>query len=319
MFILPIIPEPTEIEIEVTNHCNANCVACPRDKLGVKKGMMSMKTFRYIIDKFEKYRDEMKINIYTQKYEYPIVTFAGMGEPLLNENIFKFIRYASDKKFHTVIFTNASLLDQEKAHELINSGINRIYISFWGIEREEYELSMGLDYNKSLRNVEYLAKIVKDKGIPITITWVKNPKIKSTPLEIKKFWNDKGLEVDDDNTPWNRGGNLEASEIDVKFEKFINVDLEKEIWCSQMYFTDTICWDGDIILCSCDYYMKENVVGNLNEMDIEETHNNKKNILISKKLPSLCKMCKKGDRNYIFGSEPWDNILSKEERDKYMY
>ncbi|MCX7747704.1 MAG: radical SAM protein [Clostridia bacterium] len=317
---LPEFPEPTEIEIELTNYCNANCVACPRDELTAEKGYMQSETFYSILNKYEIYRERISINKLTGGKKYPILTFAGMGEPLLHKEIFEFIRYARKKDFYTVIFTNASLMDEACANELVNSGINHIFISFWGIKEDEYTKSMGLNYKKTLKNVEYLSSLAIPKKIPITIIWVKTEFIQSTAREIQEFWDKRGIMVDCENDPWNRGGYLKGQPSEASdFKNYPGVDFQKEIWCSQLFFTDTICWNGDLIICSCDYYKKENTVGNLLINDPWELAHKKLSVLNKKQKVDICTQCKKPDRNYFFASEPWDQILDEHEKRKYTY
>ena len=241
-----------------------------------------------------------------------------MGEPLMNKNIFDYIRYVSEHKFYSVLFTNVSLLNEEKALELVESGISHIYVSFWGIKKQEYEMSMGLNYENSLKNIDYLIPLAKKKGIPITIIWVKTEFIESSPDEINEFWEKKGVIVDTENDPWNRGGYLDFQESQIP-PQFLGVDFNKEIWCSQLYFTDTICWNGDQILCSCDYYKKENILGNLNVDELKDLAARKKILLSNGQSIPICTQCKKPDMNNSFGSEPWDEILGIEEKSKYIY
>jgi len=43
------LPLPTVLMIENTNHCNAECVMCPRDTLSRKRGFMDFGLFEKII------------------------------------------------------------------------------------------------------------------------------------------------------------------------------------------------------------------------------------------------------------------------------
>jgi len=316
--LLPEIPQITEVEIELTNHCNANCVACPRDQLSVEKGYMTESVFCSIIQKYSDYRKQLSINKLLSTDKFPALAYAGMGETLLHKNIFDYIRHGADNKFFSVLFTNASLLDQEKAYKLCESGINQVYISFWGINEEEYRNSMGLEYKNTLKNVEFFSRLAKKMNIPTVIIWVENKYITSTKQEIERFWQERNIAVDTENAPWNRGGYLSQNNI-LNFKGYPAIDFDKDIWCSQLYFTDTIAWNGDVIICSCDYYKKQNLIGNINTCLPEQIALRKKKILDSKQNILLCKNCKKPDRNYYFGSEPWDNILDHGQKSKYWY
>lgn len=314
-------PEPTEVEIELTNYCNASCVACPRDQLTAEKGFMDDDTFYTIIEKYEKYREKLSINKIVKDKQYPFISFAGMGEPLLHKKIFDYIKHVRSRGFQAILFSNISLLNEENANKLVEAGINHINISFWGINEEEYSQSMGLDFATSLKNVEYMAKLASKNNISLIISWIKNKYIKSTTKEIVDFWNMRGLEVDieEDNQPWNRGGYLSDNLFQKNFDLYPSVDYDLDVWCSQLFFTDTVCWNGDVVICSCDYYQKENILGNLHNITPDEITNKKHEILSSKVRIPICLRCKKIDRNYALGSSPWDDLLSEEEKQKYYY
>ncbi|RCX11133.1 4Fe-4S single cluster protein [Anaerobacterium chartisolvens] len=314
-------PEPTEVELELTNHCNASCLACPRDQLTAEKGFMDEDTFHTIIEKYENYREGLAINKIAEGTRYPFISFAGMGEPLLHSKIFDFVRHVRSRNFKAVLFTNASLLNEEKAGRLVEAGINHLNISFWGINEREYRLSMGLDFSTSLKNVEYMSKLASKNNISIIISWIKNKYITSTTQEIVDFWNARGLEVDieEDNQPWNRGGYLSNDSFNEDFDSYPPVNYDFDVWCSQMFFTDTVCWNGDVVICSCDYYKKENVIGNLKDIHPDEITNKKHEILSCKAKIPVCLKCKKPDRNYPLGSSPWDELLSEDEKQRYYY
>jgi hypothetical protein len=280
---------------------------------------MSKKTFETILSKYEKYLEESLINKISEKMHYPFITFAGLGEPLLHPRISEFVSKSKRKGFFTILFTNASMLTPKCTHELFESGIDQVYISFWGIKKHEYEKAMKLDYERVLRNIEYFATSGSN-SVSLTITWIQSPIISSTVSEIREFWKGKGIAVEDiDVQPWNRAGYLTNSIFDPVFGKYPSIDYTKKIWCSQLFFTDTISWNGDVILCSQDYFEKKHVLGNINTSSPFQIAHKKKAILSRKMQLELCHHCKKPSHNYTFGSQPWDNVLDASEKSKYWY
>jgi sulfatase maturation enzyme AslB (radical SAM superfamily) len=318
---LPKKPELNELELELTNYCNANCVACPRDKLTVKKGFMDDATFYAIIDQYCSYREQLTLNKITGKNQYPFVVFAGLGEPLLHKHIYAYIKYVRAHGFRAMLYTNGSLLDRESADKLVEAGINHINFGFWGIRENEYRDAMGLDYYRSLANVEYMSKIAAENEISLLIGWVKNKFITSSTKEVIDFWDARNVAVDtdEDNRAWNRGGHLSQEHFLEDFSSYPSVNFDMKVWCSQLYFTDTVAWNGDVVICSCDLYEKKNVIGNLLDISPNEIKNRKYEILSGKKKMEICQSCKKPVRNYSFGSDLWDQLLDQEERKKYDY
>ncbi len=131
--------------IELTNKCNYNCIMCPNSKQTREKGIMSMKTFKKIIDSVEP----------------GYVNFNMLGESLIDKNLIDKIEYAR-KKHPTpnfTIYTNASL----PIGDLINSSINLVCVSFYGHDRETYKKIHRIDnFDKVLKNIK---DVLKDKII----------------------------------------------------------------------------------------------------------------------------------------------------------
>lgn len=122
-----MIPKSNELRFEVTTKCNYNCIICPREKLTRKKETMSFELFRILFD---------KINRETEQYN--VLTFPGMGEPLLDKSLHEKIEYAKKKKFQVLILTNASLLSVSRFKKLEDLGVDSIRVSFYGDTAESY-------------------------------------------------------------------------------------------------------------------------------------------------------------------------------------
>jgi MoaA/NifB/PqqE/SkfB family radical SAM enzyme len=108
---------PNSVSIETTNRCNLACPECPSG-LGILKrpiGNMSFDNFKKIID-----------NV------YPYATTALLhfqGEPLLNANISKMIEYASSKRLITEISSNAMLINESRASEIVRGGLKKLVVT----------------------------------------------------------------------------------------------------------------------------------------------------------------------------------------------
>jgi pyruvate-formate lyase-activating enzyme len=315
---LPESPEPTELEIELTNVCNAKCLACPRDKLEGPPGYMKEHTFDMAISKYAQARKRFSVNRLAANEMYPFISFAGLGEPLLHPKAPEFIQKASSLGFRTVLFTNGSMLTEKMAECLGSTGLSKLYISFWGINRDEYETSMKLDFDEALANTENMAQIAKREGLSLTISWTAVKTIKSRPEAIRSFWSKRGIDVDmDEILPWNRGGYLKNGIAFENFDAFQSVDYNLRIWCSQLFFTDTMRWNGDIILCCNDYFGQPHVLGNISNDDVGSISARKSEIICAKRKFAICLACKKPSREYYFATHPWDYVLPTTERQAY--
>ncbi|MCL5958655.1 MAG: radical SAM protein, partial [Chloroflexi bacterium] len=139
--------KPYVLRVEPTNVCNFQCPGCEtgRGDNPIPKGQMKFETFAQVIDRTAKH-----------------VVFArldGLGEPLVNRDIFKMIAYAHKKGVGTAISSNLQLLDRQGAEEIVESGLDYLIVSMDGVTQETYEVyRKGGDLDRLLANF----KAIKD-------------------------------------------------------------------------------------------------------------------------------------------------------------
>lgn len=123
---------------------------CPREHLSRPRGTMDTPFFESIIDQLK-------------EGGTPEVHLQGYGEPFLDEGIYKKIRYAHDAPIPvTFMVTNASLLTEENCVKVIESGLDKLKISFYGLDKDEYErVHKGLSYGEVRENVLRLLAVKK--------------------------------------------------------------------------------------------------------------------------------------------------------------
>jgi len=85
------------------------------------------------------------------------VVLSFFGEPLMDKQLFERIKYAKNSELKVEFFTNGMLLSKEKTKNIIDSGVDRVFISIDATNPRRYnELRKNGDYNKLVANVEYL-------------------------------------------------------------------------------------------------------------------------------------------------------------------
>ena len=145
--------KPRKLNIEVTTRCNLNCAMCMR-KLWKEDGSdMTMETYRALLPIFP---------------EIEAVNIIGIGEPLLNENIIEMIRLGKEHLPPNRAFsltTNATLIDDAMAKQLVSSGLDDIVVSIDGATSGTYnEIRKDASLDQVLTNVERLNKAKKKLG-----------------------------------------------------------------------------------------------------------------------------------------------------------
>ncbi|MDE3075519.1 MAG: radical SAM protein [Chloroflexota bacterium] len=134
------LDNPSELYIEVTNRCNSKCETCPLT-FGPQESerYMTLEEFTGLVDQFPRLKRAV---------------LQGIGEPLLNRQLARMIRYLKDRQVHVVFNTNAILLTPRRQAELVESGLDELRVSCDGATPETYALMRGVNVlPKVLRNV----------------------------------------------------------------------------------------------------------------------------------------------------------------------
>jgi len=159
------------------------------------------------------------------------------------------------------IFSNASLLTEQKANELIDAGLDEIKISFDGATEQEFEkIRLGLKFDVVANNIKELVRIKS---------------LKKSPLKIKvacHSTSDKDLTMQSlencvDEFCFGKVHNWADSEINHALKSAIRKP------CSRVWRTFTVLSNGKAALCCLDYEGKV-VLGDVTKASIFEIWNN---------------------------------------------
>lgn len=99
------------------------------------------------------------------------VPLIGVGEPLLNPQLFDMVRECTKRRMIPNTVSNGFALDAF-IPDIINSGIDRICVSINGHTADEFHRmtgNPGVDYSGILRNVEALVRARSNKRSPLHI------------------------------------------------------------------------------------------------------------------------------------------------------
>ncbi|WP_306549736.1 radical SAM/SPASM domain-containing protein [Desulfobulbus sp.] len=253
------LPWPSQILIENTNCCNAQCVMCPRDTLTRKRGFMEFGLFEKIMTELSGARRK------------PVVHLHGFGEPLLDPLLPERIKLAKACGIkQTYMVTNASLLFPETARSLILAGLDAMKISFYGTDEASYNATMRqLDFKVALQNIKDFMRIRKElkKSNPkLVLQYLPQENNGSQIAEFQSLWRslpDK-----------NRGDCLNISSLDnFGGGKSYNTVGEKIVSvCFYPWSALSVLWDGKAVTCCVDYNGAQGV-GDVNTQSIREIWN----------------------------------------------
>jgi radical SAM protein with 4Fe4S-binding SPASM domain len=282
---------PTVIEYQPYSICNANCSYCPVGSLSrVKKQKgkeISKEVFKMIIEQ-TKGRLLERISPHLN------------CEPLLCKNLPNQIRQwkESHPEAKVEFSTNAVFLTEKYYGQLVESGLDEMYIHFMGISKEYHEGAMQTNYDRVKKNIELVLNFKKQHNDSLKLS-IFSHRLRGASLrqwyEFAQEWREKGLNVTL-GPLWNRAGNCGE-----KFEeKSMGLRNNHDSPCAKPFRQIAIECDGNVILCSLDYDYK-NKFGNIVEQTIEDIwngelmcHYRKGHNSKSLKELHLCKDCIRG-------------------------
>ncbi len=152
--VLPV-STPYRLTISPSQICNFKCFYCTHSldksevlKTGFKYSIMEYSMFTKLADQLKDFPEKVKL-----------IVFSGMGEPLLNKDFPRMIRYIKENDLadKVDVYTNASLLTKNLTHDLVNSGLDSLKISLQGLDSNKYKdcSDFNLDFEKFIENIKY--------------------------------------------------------------------------------------------------------------------------------------------------------------------
>jgi len=247
-----------EVRYEVTDHCNATCVMCPRDKHvdAREHGIMAQ-------DKYEKSIDEV-VALGARK-----VVLTGFGEPLLDKRLENKVAYAKSKGLSTYFITNASALTPARSQRLIASGLDEMRVSFYGMRKETYNAVMqGLDFERTKAKVLDFLRLRDEMGAKtrVQMSYLELKENQGDTGPFREFWEPKvdALEIW---KPHNFGDGRDYR---------TRMDDSKKTSCGRPENGPLqIQWNGEVIPCCYDYN-NQIILGNAFERPVLEILNGEK-------------------------------------------
>ncbi len=140
---------PHQLYIEVTNRCNSLCASCPLTYDHFlpfePKHHLTWSQFRQIVDQLP--RIERAV-------------LHGIGEPLLNSNLPRFVAHLKQCGAHVLFNTNAVLLDERRGDALREAGLDELRVSLDAASSALYHRLRGIDkFDQIIANLRaYVAR-----------------------------------------------------------------------------------------------------------------------------------------------------------------
>lgn len=310
---------PRWVQVEPTNLCNQKCIMCPRNThMDSPLGSMSFENFKRIYEQIPTIK-ELQLN--------------GLGEPLLNLDIFKMIKYAKEKGSFTVTTSNCELMTEEKANELVKSGLGLLKISMDTTDPEYYKQIRNGNLDRALHGIKNIVTAKKELNSKIPIIWFNSIIMKDNytqlpdiiklgdslgidfirfkPIGTYNVYEDEELKVENEILFKTIGDAIQLSQgcgVGHNLTSlFKNKDcyyrpINKKYPCYSPWLEVYIQWYGGVRLC-CEFFSSKYDLGNIFEQDFQgiwnggQMRNIRKLFIKGNTNFPVCKTCNRSQRN----------------------
>jgi len=288
---------PLSLGVELTNNCNLHCPECLSGSGQMKRnsGFMEIDLFNRIIDEVGPYL--YNINLYFQ------------GEPMLHPLFFSFIR--SSKNIHSVVSTNGHFLSEEKAVQIVKSGLSKLIISLDGIDQATYSAyRVGGYVHTVLEGIKNIAEAKKryNSSLKIEIQFLVNKINEHQVNEVRQLAKEHDVSLSlksmqiinkEDIDSW-----LPRSKRFRRYKLMHGEYVLRNSFpdrCARLWFNPVITWDGKVIPCCFDKN-GEHIMGDLNNDSFRDIWEGSKYRIFRKSITSgrymieICRNCTSGIR-----------------------
>lgn len=228
--------QPRVVSVETTNACNAACVMCGHRLMRRAQGRMDWKLYRRVVEQVRGWRLE---SFY----------LSGYGEPLLDPELADRVSFARQAGIeNTAIVTNASLLDEKRAAELVRAGLSRVHLSIDAATPEAYSrLRPGLDFGRVMDNVEGLIRMIPRPVVVLQLVLVDQG-----PDEVREVIGRFRGRVDRLTV---RQAQSWAGRVRLQTREYTPHLAASAAWPPCRYLWDqlNVYWDGTVPACCLDY------------------------------------------------------------------
>lgn len=292
---------PVSISFEPTTSCNLRCPECPSGLRAFTRptGMLQEDFFTKTINEIHK--------------ELLYLIFYFQGEPYLNTDFLKMVRYAADHKIYTATSTNAHYLTDENAKKTVESGLDRLIISIDGTTQETYkQYRVGGNLEKVIAGAKNIVKWKKELNSKTPFIIFQFLVVKHNEHQIEEV-KELGKEVGVDQVRFktaqvydyvNDPNNLIP--VNEKYSRYkknkdgsFKAKNKMANHCWKLQHANVITWDGLVVPCCFDKDAQHRL-GNLkNESFKEIWHNNnykqfRSELMKSRKNIDICANCSEG-------------------------
>jgi radical SAM protein with 4Fe4S-binding SPASM domain len=294
---------PWSISIEPTTSCNLWCPECPS---GLRKftrptGSMNLIVFNDFIKRLGSH------------LVYLILYF--QGEPFLNKHFLEMVKLAKNQKIYVATSTNGHFLDSETAKKVVESGLDRLIISFDGMDQvtyEKYRRGGNLETVKhGIANIMFWKKQLSSKHPFVELQFLVMGTNEHQADQVKSFAKESGVEKltmksvqvyeYEEGSPYIPSLKKNSRYIKNEQGKW-EIKTKMPDYCHRMWHSLVITWNGNIVPCCFDKDAGH-VMGNISAISFRQIWERpdyrafRNKLFSGRKDIDICKNCSEGLQN----------------------
>ncbi len=254
------LPGPQRIQIQTQSGCNGRCVFCPNEAVlqtDLAQGRMPEPLFRRIIDELAETQPN-RISLYL------------MNEPMADKRLPDLVAYTSEKvpAASTLVTTNGTYLNEERAEALIDAGLKRLKVSLQSLDPEANREIMGYGSEKVIEGVLATKRVMtrkRAKKFDLRVSMVVTRHNREETDRARRFWKRHGVRLVTSALE-NRGGNIATA------EEMNDGEMRKRDNCIRPSREMCVLFNGDAVLCCVDWH-RTVVLGNVGDTSVREVWN----------------------------------------------
>lgn len=297
--------KPFSLSIEPTTACNLGCPECPS---GLKQ--FSRPTGKLDIALHQQMLQQIRKTVFYINYYF-------QGEPFLHPSFLELIKEAKKHRIYTSTSTNAHFISEQKAAEIVTSGLDRLIISIDGLTQETYEnyrvhgeLSKVIEGTKRLveakkqRNshtpyliFQFLAVKQNEHEVPAVFQLGKEMGIDEVRIKTAQLYNyENGNPLMPENEDFSRYKKQADGTYKLKYKTGNH--------CWRMWSSSVLTWDGKVVPCCFDKDAKH-VLGSVQQENFTDIWKSEKyqqfrrQILRGRNQIDICQNCSEGAKVWV--------------------
>lgn len=297
--------QPFALSIEPTTACNLGCPACPS----------GLKEFTRETGKIDLIQHENWLNQVHKHTFY--INYYFQGEPFLHPQFLDLVRAAKRKRIYTATSTNAHFIDQKKAEEIVNSGLDRLIISIDGLTQETYssyrihgQLSKVITASKELVAAK---KRLNKPNLFLIFQFLVVKTNEHQISDLQTLANEIGIDeirfktaqvYDYENGNELIPNNEAYSRYIKKADGTYRVKYKGGNHCWRMWSSSVLTWNGQVVPCCFDKDAKH-TLGSLSTHSFRDIWNNstyktfRQAVLNNREAIAICNNCTEGAEVWV--------------------